>query len=115
MTAALLGTGIWSLFWTAEAKLLLAFPVAAVLAAEVWRMPKRYQKNPVPPLAAMAVLLGLLPLYGIYRQLFCSYPLPTPEREQAILACAAGLLIGISAAAALARVLCERYFQKRGQ
>jgi len=115
VTAALLGTMIWSLFWTTGTKLILALLIAAVLAAEVWRMPRRYQKDPVPPLAAMVVLLGLLPLFGIFRQLFGSYPLPSPEREQGILACAAFLLIGVSAAAALARVLYRRFFQKRGR
>jgi len=114
-TAVLLGTTTWSLFWTTGTKLILVFPVAAVLATEVWQMPKIYRKNPVPPLIAMAVLLGLLPLFGIARQLFGGYPLPSPEREQGVLACAAFLLIGISAAVTLARVLCKRYFQERGQ
>jgi len=114
-TAALLGTTVWSLFWTAETKLILAFPLAAVLAAEVWRMPKLCRKNPVPPLIAMALLLGLLPLFGICRQLFCSYPLPTPEREEGLLACAAFALIGVSAAVTLARVLYKRYVQGRRQ
>jgi len=115
MTAVLLGTTVWSLFWTTGTKLILALLFAAVLAAEVWRMPKVYRKNPVPPLTAMAVLLGLLPLFGIARQLFGRYPLPSPEREQGVLACAAFLLIGISAAVTLARVLYGRFFQKRGQ
>ncbi len=68
----------------------------------------------MPPLAALIVLLGLLPLTGMGRQLFGRYPLPSPEREEGFLACAAALLIGISAAAALIRVLCRRYLEKRG-
>lgn len=114
LTAGLLGITVWSLFWTETAKLLLAFPFAALLAAVVWRMPQTCRRNPVPSLAALAVLLGLLPLIGIGRQLFGRYPLPSPERERGILACAAALLIGVSAAVTLARVLYGRYFQKRG-
>lgn len=114
LTAGLLGTTVWSFFWTETATLLIAFPFAAFLAAEVWRMPKTCRRDPVPSLAALAVLLGLLALTGIGRQLFGRYPLPSPEREEGLLACAAVLLIGVSAAVTLARVLYGRYFQKRG-
>lgn len=114
LTAGLLGITVWSLSWTETAKLLIAFPFAALLAAVVWRMPQTCRRDPVPSLAALAVLLGLLPLTGIGRQLFGRYPLPSPERERGILACAAALLIGVSAAVTLARVLYGRYFQKRG-
>ncbi|WP_298021895.1 hypothetical protein [uncultured Dysosmobacter sp.] len=44
LTAGLLATAIWSLFWTATAKLLLAFPVAALLAVEVWWLPRTYNQ-----------------------------------------------------------------------
>lgn len=114
LTAGLRGITVWSFFWTETAKLLIAFPFAALLAAVVWRMPETCRRDPVPSLAALAVLLGLLPLTGIGRQLFGRYPLPSPERERGILACAAALLIGVIAAVTLARVLYGRYFQKRG-
>ena len=77
-------------------------------------MPKTCQRDPVPPLAALAVLLGLLHLIGIGRQLFGRYPLFSPERGESVLACAAVLLIGICAAVPLVRVLYKRHFQKRG-